>query len=146
MWAAGLKISLMQRQPGLPEEEEWIKEGLQNWDMLVWRSQEMFTGPQNRTLVWDSRTRLNTCHRSQIRSGGLLAFAQFTEWGCEREEKNNASRHFYVFDNCWPVPRQEENRLLSACAILLRPQPIQLGVENGEASVFQSLLQLSCHH
>lgn len=63
------------------------------------------------------------------------------EW---RGRGRGGGRHFHTSDNSWPVPRQEEWRLIRARAIELRPEPIQLGVQHGEASVFKLLLQLSC--
>lgn len=78
---------------------------------------EMCMGPQKPHPGLRQQNAFKHLTQKRVRSGGLLEFAHFFKWGYEREEKNNARRQFYMSDNSWPVPRQEEYRLIWACAI-----------------------------
>lgn len=130
--AAGLEISPCK---GHLDSERRVTEGRAvQWDMLV--CQSCAHSHKNRTL-WLRQQNASARHRyeQKVRSWGLPASAHFIEWGCEGGG-GIASRHVHTSDNSWPVPRQEECSLIWACAIELRPEPIQLGVQHGDASVF----------
>lgn len=143
--AAGLEIS--PRKGHLDwKESEWSKSCAARYACLT--EPEMCTQLQKPHPLTEAAERLQPRYEQNVRSWGLLllAFAHFIEWCCKRVEREEGGRHFHTSDNSWPVPRQEECRLIRARAIELRPEPIQLGVQHGEASVFKLLLQLSCQN
>lgn len=142
-----LRDQPLQRPPGLRKESEWRKSCAVRYACLT--EPQMCSQPQKPHPLTEAAERLSPTQVWAESGDGdcwhpLISLNEAVkEW---RGGGGGGRRHFHTSDNSWPVPRQEEWRLIRAHAIELRPEPIQLGVQHGEASVFKLLLQLSCQN
>lgn len=114
MWAAGLKIS-----PCKGNLVAWGR-GEKKRRVFTMRyacltEPEMCPGPQKPHYQLRQQNAFKHLTQKWVWSGGLLAFAHFIEWGDEREEKNNARRHFYTSELMACAPSRGTQTNLSLC-------------------------------